>query len=53
MRPIVKGVLATLLLSGGGVIWFSYIGYWTLIGLFLMWAGGWMVGELAAEAERP
>lgn len=51
MNPLFKGLLATVLLSGGGYIWFGFYGYWTLSGLAMLWAGGWLIGELAAEVS--
>lgn len=53
MSPLAKGILAILLLTGGGYIWFGFVGTWTLIGLVMLWAGGGVVGSLAAQAERP
>ena len=53
MNKLVKGLLAYFLVSGGGFIWFGFVGWWTLIGLAMMWAGAAVIGSLAADAERP
>lgn len=52
--PLIRAVVAVILLCAGTTIWVGFEGTWTLIGLLGNVVGGWMIGTLAAEAAlRP
>jgi len=51
MKPLPKAILAIVILQVASIIWFGFVGLWTLIAFPLYVAGGWLIGELAAEAE--
>lgn len=50
MHPLVKGLIAIVLMDVGGLVWFGFVGTWTLIGLAMLWVGAAMIGSLAADA---
>lgn len=51
MNPLVKGILGALLINVGGLVWYGYVGTWTLTGLVAIMVGSWLVGTVSAEAS--
>lgn len=51
MNPLWKGILGATLINVGGLVWYGFVGVWTLTGLIAIVVGSWLVGEVSAEAS--